>query len=464
MCGIAAVINGNIDEVIKMGKAIAHRGTSQHVDEYDNLKVYFTHLPITDLENGNQPFTYGKYVVWMNGYISNYQELAEEFDIKLETKCDTELLAKLLGLYNGRYMERLNGFFSVLIYNKEQKTVDMFTDRYGIKQLYTYQLGSKLYVASEVKALRAVVPLELSNRGISDFVYSLGVMCDDTIFEGVQRVPRLKFSLRQKIKIGYHEACEKLYDLWIDSRNRNAIGNNIKTGVFLSGGVDSGIVANTMKPDFSFSMDYVDAPFSEIENIKLNSRGIHHTLICNRDLFNTYKFQNIVVLDDLKAGSSYTNLALTEMASKFCTVLYSGAGGDEVFDGYTHRYNKPLQEVVKRTSIMTGKYIEYVPPINHKEYDWRFLRAVLVVEDRMAGFHAMETRYPLLDNEFVDFALSLPAEYRFNKKILKEICGLKPEVTAGKKRGFSNPYFTNDEWTAFAINETRDLLHGIRRD
>lgn len=93
--------------------------------------------------------------------------------------------------------------------------------------------------------------------------------------------------------------------------------------------------------------------------------------------------------------------------------------------------------------------------ISHFEYDLKFLSAVLVVEDRMSGYHTMETRYPLLDNDLVDFALSLPDEYKENKRILKDVCGLHPDVIAGKKRGFSNPYFTNDEWVDFTLKNLK---------
>lgn len=80
----------------------------------------------------------------------------------------------------------------------------------------------------------------------------------------------------------------------------------------------------------------------------------------------------------------------------------------------------------------------------------------------MAGFHTMETRYPLLDNDFVDFALSLPAEYRKEKRILKDISGLHPDVVKGKKRGFSNPYMNNMEWATFALNKKRKHEHALR--
>jgi len=228
--------------------------------------------------------------------------------------------------------------------------------------------------------------------------------------------------------------------LWEQSIDRNQYDN---AGVYLSGGVDSGMIANRLKIDYSFSVDYLDNK-SEIENIKLNTEGQHYTMIANDLVGREYPLKTLEALDDFKAGSCYTNFAIAELASKFCKVMYSGAGGDEVFNGYTHRYNRPINDVIKRTS-KDGKHYD----ITHKEYDWKYLKGILVVEDRMSGYHTMETRYPLLDNDFVDFALSLPDKYLDNKRILKDISGLHPNVVNGKKRGFSNPHFTNEEWVNF---------------
>ncbi len=440
MCGIAAVINGTTEESEAMAYAIRRRGIKRSTTQVNELTVSFVHLPI--VEDIEQPCTNGNTTVWLNGFISNWKELCSKYSVK--AKNDTEYLA--FHLENDYPKSELNGFFAVIYY---QNGVKMFTDRYGIKQLYTYKHLGTTYICSEPKGIKAVCKLSIDFNAMSDWEYSLGVMTDDTIYTDVKRVECLPFERCFKhdtTSIDYEEAKRVLFELWLQACERNDYDG---AGCYLSGGIDSGIINNTMLPEYCFSVDYVNE-YSEADNIKLNSKGWHYTWIANNDTHVRWYYPKMTLkaLDDLKVGSCYTNFAIAELASKFCKVMYSGAGGDEVFNGYTHRYNKPINEVIKRTNKDETR--EY--DITHKEYDWRYLKGILVVEDRMSGWHTMETRYPLLDNDFVDFALSLPDEYLENKRILKDISGLHPNVVNGKKRGFSNPHFTNDEWVEFCKN------------
>lgn len=429
MCGIAATINGTIEQSKLMSHAIRRRGINTNHTTVGNLTVSFVHLPITTTEN-DQPRTYRNTTVWLNGFISNWKQLCNQYRVVADS--DTEYLA--WHLEHKKELSELNGFFAVLYY---QDGVKMFTDRYGIKQLYTYTQGNTTFICSEVKGLKEVVDLKVDFDAMQSWETTLGVMTHDTIYVGVKRVDCLPFVKPRKIDIGYADAIDILEEHWQRSCQRNYYKG---AGCYLSGGIDSGIIAQDLQPDYCFSVDYQNE-LSEIENIKHNSKGLHYTMICNNQMVTDYSNMVGNALDDFKAGSCYTNYAIAEVASRFCKVMYSGAGGDEVFNGYTHRYDKPIEDVIKRTDKDVKHY-----DVTHKEYDWLFLRAVLVVEDRMSGYHTMETRYPLLDNDFVDFALSLPEEYLKDKRILKDISGLSSEVLKGKKRGFSNPKFTNTQW------------------
>jgi asparagine synthase (glutamine-hydrolysing) len=444
MCGIAAVVNGSLNDVVEMMPHIQRRGTKTTFHHVGNLHVAFAHLPITN-DTYSQPCVYGNVTLWLNGYISNWKELADEFGVTAQS--DTELLAWYVS--NGQPLNRLNGFFAVLYHDGHN--VRMFTDRYGIKQLYTYTDGTKMFICSTVNGILAHHSGDVDPVALVDWHYSLGVMTDNTVYKGIERVECLPFERLPASSDDYDTARFKLLHLWNKSVERN---RHDHAGCYLSGGVDSGMIAKSFNPEYCFSVDYLN-DLSEIENIKHNSQGLHLTLICNGRLKERSKKLAACVLDDVKAGSCYTNFAIADFASKFVRVVYSGAGGDEVFLGYSHRYDRPINDVIRRTETNGPTY-----DITHDEYDWRFLRAVLVVEDRMGGHHTLETRYPFLDNDFVDYALSLPAEYRKDKRILKDICGLHPSVVYGKKRGFSNPHFTNAQWAKF-VSDERHLYIGL---
>lgn len=447
MCSINIAINGELSDVCRMSQATKSRGLKSFTVKRGNAFVSFNHLPTTDqtFQNGYETENYH---VWLNGFISNHKELAVKYHLDLESERDTEVLAKLMELdINFR---ELNGFFAIAFYSKKHNRFSFITDRYGIKQLYKHKQNGITYISSEVKGILSVCQnIELDKQAVKDWQYSLGVMTENTIYKGIKRVECLPLRIPTKINISYEDAKNKLVSLLGRSFTRNK--SKQSDCVFLSGGIDSGIIAKYIDPKYCFSMDYQYKKYSEIENIKLNSEGKHITMICNEQLFNDNKHKAIQALDDLKAGSCYTNYAITELASKFCTIIYSGAGGDEFFGGYPHRQNKSINEVIRRDQTKELKNYD----ISHFDYDLRFLKAVLVVEDRMGGAHTMETRYPLLDNDLVDFALSLPKEYLKNKKILRDISGLDQKVLNSPKKGFSNPYCNNKEWVEFTLKNLK---------
>lgn len=452
MCGIAVTINDstNGNTCKNMLSAMKNRGTSVYNLAASKIDICFTWLPITDGQLFVPHFSIGGYTVFLNGFISNYKELAEKHKIYHITNCDTEIVAALFDRFGYEIAKEFNGFFAIVAI--KDGNVTCITDRYGIKQLYKYEKDGITYIASEVKAILTACPdIETDRIAVEDWHYSLGVMTENTIYKGIERINWFDTAWQTPKKhtiqeVDYPQALEKVKELLQQAFARNKYDG--PTGVFLSGGVDSGAIARYMDPEYSFSMDYVDSNYSEIGNIKLNSVGHHLTMVCNDALADKYDRLTFNALDDLKAGSCYTNFALAELASKFCRVVYSGAGGDELFNGYTHRYNRSINEVINRCGTAGHKLYD----ITHKQYDWLFLRALLVVEDRMTAYHTMECRYPLLDNDLVNYVLTLPDEYLENKQILKDAVDLDLNVLHGRKMGFCNPHFGNREWAAYAYN------------
>ncbi len=450
MCGIALTINGNWQETTKMTEAQSSRGTfNSYKDAGHGIRVGFNHLPITG--NYPQPYVGKKYQVWFNGFISNHKELTERYGFTSNTGTDTECLGQFLDA--DLPLEELNGFFSIFKINRQTGEWYAITDRHGIKQLYQHQDAETgtIYIASEVKSLLAVIQDKfMAPSAIYDWKYSLGCMTPHTIFRGVKRVPRLSVERPDPISPTYEEAVEKIRELLYQSIIRNH--TSLKSGVFLSGGIDSGFLAQAIQPDYCLSMDYQESNLSEIDWIKKQSVGTHLTMIHNQETFNRYAPPCLDALDDLRAGPCYTNYALTELASQVgIRVLFSGAGADEVFKGYPHRYKRPINEVFRRTSIYP---LSDAPCFqSHESYDFAYLQGILTVEDRMSGAFAIETRYPYLDNDLVSYVQSLPTQYKSgetNKQLLTDATGLIPR----EKKGFTNP-ITNDLWVNYAYEHLR---------
>jgi asparagine synthase (glutamine-hydrolysing) len=462
MCGINAVINGKPGDALRMAEATQGRGW--YIQEYHHevngqtFDVAFNYLPITGKSNISYPFSIGTYRFWLNGYISNYKELQRSYNVENESGTDTEVMARLLsiGIQKEKiddYLNVLNGFFSILIYDESTGKSSTYTDRHAIKQLYVCENA----ISSEIKGLQALYDIKEIRNAINNWRSTLGIINKWSGYYGVWKVnPVPHNEVNLDCGITYHEAKLKLSALLLQAFERNK-APGLRTGVLLSGGIDSGMLAKYMQPDYCFSMDYEEKDYSEIQNIKRNTQGIHYTMICNKQLADTYAPLAAQCLDELKAGSCYTNYALTELASKFCKVLYSGAGGDELFKGYTHRYDKPVVEVAHRSGCTPGSHLPMIgyEDMTHQEYDAAYLKGILIVEDRIGGAHAVETRYPFLDNDLWDFVRSLPRckEFLTDKRILKAVCGLHPDVVNGKKRGFSNPHFTNLEWADYVLTQ-----------
>lgn len=267
MCGIAATINGSDGETQIMGRAISNRGLNTKKTRVNELCVSFVHLPIV-ANDFNQPCTYGDVTVWLNGFISNWEELCKRYRVIAEN--DTEYLSWHLA--KGKDLSELNGFFAVLYY---QDGVKIFTDRYGIKQLYKIKHNGTTYICSEVKGLKAVLDLKVEFDGLADLDYSLGVMNEHTIYANVERIECLPFVKPEKVKVDYETAKGTLLKLWANSIVRNYYEG---AGCYLSGGVDSGMIAKSLSPKYTFSVDYLNE-LSEIDNIKENSTGVHCTKI-----------------------------------------------------------------------------------------------------------------------------------------------------------------------------------------
>ncbi|MDH3999527.1 MAG: asparagine synthase (glutamine-hydrolyzing), partial [Desulfuromonadales bacterium] len=275
MCGIAGIFNLNGEPVSvvnlrRMTDSIVHRGPDGEgffVDSYIGLG--HRRLAIIDLSPaGHQPMQTvdGRYVLSYNGEVYNYQELRLELEAlgyTFRSRTDSEVVLYALAEWGEKALDRFNGMFAFAFYDKEEHTLLLARDRYGIKPLYFTQLGDKLLFGSEIKAIvtHPTFKTEVDKEGLLEYFTFQNFFTGRTLFEGVQMLPAghwMRIQLGQQTDLNpvqywdylfqepeqvcdETEYAEELDRLFRQAVNRQLV-SDVDVGAYLSGGMDSGSI------------------------------------------------------------------------------------------------------------------------------------------------------------------------------------------------------------------------------
>ena len=373
MCGITGVFAFNLVGKFNMIHATAatmaldKRGPDFqdiYLDEF--VALGHRRLSIIDTRSiAHQPMhdESKRYCIIFNGEIFNFKELREELKtggVKFNTESDTEVLLHMYIRYGAECLPRLNGFFALCIYDKQEQTFFVARDRFGIKPLLYLFDEDKFLFASEMKSIvQYGIDKELDYTSLFTYLQLNYIPAPDTIFTHVKKLMPghyLKISYKKleshcyytiptntsSEPLPYPEAKEKLKTLLEDSVQRRLVAD-VPLGAFLSGGLDSSVItalASKHKPDLhTFSIGFRDEKFfdeTEYANLVAKHFKTNHTVfsLTNDDL---YAHVNSVLnyIDEPFADSSAINVyILSKETRKHATVALSGDGADEMLAGY----------------------------------------------------------------------------------------------------------------------------------
>jgi asparagine synthase (glutamine-hydrolysing) len=472
MCGIVVEIRKNDEAGSFIGSmldAILHRGKDAvTINLFGNISIGHRRLAITDLDCEPEQ---GAWKIYLNGEIYNYKELGFE-------GCEVEVLSQGFERFGVDFVKKLNGMFAIVAIN--DGNVYCFRDRYGIKPLYYYENEHVLLIASEIKAIakHPAYTFSINENAKRQWLVFNNYLDHETLFEGVYKLEKGTFwdvANRKTIKywqwefkptpIDYTEAKRKVRQLLINAIKRQ-IPKEVKYASCLSGGIDSNIVALFLGQVKTFTAGY-EGLEDERHMAKL-TRTDNETVVFDKveDFDKT-----IYHLEDLRVGACWSNYGLYKRgAEQGYKVMFDGAGADELFGGYEWRYKADdYYQVVNRTGAkdrycewLFGEYFPNDTLTDRYLFDCNiFLEGVLLSVDKISMAHTIEMRLPYLDNDFVDFCLTLPEEYKVNKKILKDAFSwiLPKEILEGKKKGFTSPDWLTGEgnqankWANAALKE-----------
>lgn len=397
MCGINGMIAAAnmpkqeiqdlLAKIDAMNDCIFHRGPNDdglYVDE--RLAFGMRRLAIIDLSQGKQPiFNEDKSaVITFNGEIYNFKELRSDLEargLQFATHSDTEVILKLYEVYGNQCVNYLDGMFAFSIHDKKKNKVLIARDRFGEKPLYYAKRGQSIVWGSELKSLTRLFPdlKQISIEALNVYLALTYIPAPLTIFKTVNKLEagywmeintdtlELKTekywdidinAAKSKETISYEEAKKHIRELLFKSVERRMIAD-VPLGVFLSGGVDSTIIAAIMshisdKKIKTFSVGYANKRYDESARARQIAEHIgseHHEYILNYEELLGSLDRIILNYDEPFADAScLPTYFISSKTVEHVTVALTGDGGDEVFGGYNkyllHTYGKKYQDAL----------------------------------------------------------------------------------------------------------------------
>jgi asparagine synthase (glutamine-hydrolysing) len=343
---------------------LRHRGPDDGTWWSDG-RFFFGHrrLAIIDLSTGEQPMATqdGRLVVSFNGEIYNYVELTRELREKghrFTTSSDTEVLLHGYREWGTDLPRHLIGMFAFGIADRESGSLFLARDRFGEKPLFVVEDPRHVTFASELKSLSGLPDAshEIDDDALAGYLCLNYVPGAGTLFRSVRRVPPASWRLytAETVAQGVYwtpppvakdtgsveDALDRLQSA-LDESIKLALRSDVPVTLFLSGGIDSSVVAESAvrqgKLRHAYCLAFPDARFSEVDKARRVAQALGLELRCVE--LSSESLDNFEALvdhadDPLADSSGLAVFMLSKAVARDYKVVISGDGGDELFAGY----------------------------------------------------------------------------------------------------------------------------------
>lgn len=377
MCGIFAAYNiqeQNVSEseLVAATGVVSHRGPDHSSHFFDGFCfVGHTRLSIVGIaETGNQPFVFEHLVMVYNGEIFNYIELREELKnlgYVFESESDTEVVLKAYHRWGGDCFKRFNGMWSLVIYDKSDRSMIVSRDRFGQKPLFILKNQSTFYVASEIQQLAPLSDGEVDYGLIQMFLKEGGYDGQGrTFFSAIKDFPKAHFcridakgNIEAERYWDYHkdkvavadEQSFSDFEALLEDAVKLRLRSDVPFGVLLSGGVDSTIIADYAEqfspkerviPAFTYASND-DEDESQYAKAVAQELGMDMTIREQEQNFDEFRARLRRIVKHLGRGHSSPAVISIDylyesVADKGIKVALDGQGADELLAGYKNYF------------------------------------------------------------------------------------------------------------------------------
>jgi asparagine synthase (glutamine-hydrolysing) len=390
MCGIAAIVSFNdkgkerFSRIAKCTDLLKHRGPDyqKHIIE-NNFAMAHARLSIIDLsEASNQPFIThdNRFTIVYNGEIFNYKQLKNQLQQNghtFYTEGDVEVLINLYKEFGKNCLNKINGFFSFLLYDKQTQIFFAARDRYGVKPFYYYADENYFACSSELRTLKYITDCNTINKTALYTYLQLTYIPEKlSILENIHKLEPGEYLTIENNKIRkekyyslnlpseYKEQKDinKTFLTLLESAVEERLTSDVPVGCFLSGGIDSSVITaiasqqnknlQTFSVGFKNNSYFDESVYAEIVAKKYETQ--HQTFYLG-EVESESEIENFLkAIDEPFADSSAFNVyVLSKKTKQHVSVVLSGDGADELFAGYNkHRAEWMIRNQKLKTTLL----------------------------------------------------------------------------------------------------------------
>lgn len=406
MCGVFGIYSitqsaDKLREQTHQGLAqLQHRGPDGWgTYQTEGIALGHTRLSIFDVAAGDQPMVTEHTALVYNGEIYNHYELRRELEadgVVFRTHCDTEVIQRLYERDGTGCLERLNGQFAFLLWDKREQTLVAARDRLGMRPLYVLEHEGSLYFSSEMKAFDAIFPglREVEPEYLLEHGLLWNTLGSDTVYRNIRclasgtaetfREARLQSTFRyydigrgcdgENHSQSYAEAEAEFIERLrhsVDLRLRS----DVPVGAYLSGGIDSTVIAyltKEIKQDRfrTFSVEFDDERYDEgyYQRLVSDAIGSQHESV---------KISHQIIRDTFMDAVYHTErpvfrtapLPLYQLARKVretdIKVVLTGEGADEILFGYDTFKELRILQQWNDGDVVNNAITQLYPHLNH---------------------------------------------------------------------------------------------------
>jgi len=480
MCGLVCHLTFSERDSISMpllksmAKEIHHRGPdAEGYYRNDWVGMGFKRLSILDVsEKGHQPMKdiSENFIMMMNGEIYNYKVLRQELiqgGLSFKSKSDTEVVLNGYKAWGTEVFSRLQGMFSIVIYDRTIDQVIVARDHLGIKPLYFFRNNDFVLFGSEIKSFKHKINFELNEKKLHEqFVYGY-VSGENTIYKNVHRIlPGTYQKFNQKGLISsttfynvtdgirtsnYKNISDEEIKYKLNESILQHTVSDVGYNIQLSGGVDSSYITAVLSKEYNQKLDTYSIELNDFEKDESEFQKIvaekyntnHHGFnVGANELFENYEKATWHHDMPMVHPASVFLMLLCKESRKNSKVILTGEGADELFGGYS-RYDidkkYQMYDFIDKQPLAKNLFP------NHKKFNT--LKNYLNTNE----FGIDEAVYFSIEKELSLFN-EIKKDISYRKDVIKKYSKLIHKIMASDQTSYLNWLFERQDKMSMAMS------------